>query len=323
MIISSELVIRKSASRTDTATNGGRMSKNAVVSGARQNFLPDWTLAQVTAGGSRLRKYFLHVANDDDLALTQAGLHLTSVSSGDDRVTLFAGTTTDTQATLAASPTEYGAGVLQSALTAGATVLSVTVEDMDMVVFRSGDQICITDGTNYEYHENVTVSNPGGGLVTITLAAGDMLSSDFAAGATVASVLPLGTIQAAIGTPAVTSASGTLDATKITPDAIGGVDHTVTITFTSATAFSAVSDVHGSLGTGAINADFAPANADFSKPYFKIASGTWGGIWVAGNVVTFASVAAAVAFWVKGVLPAGAAPAGDDTFGLRVIGGSN
>jgi hypothetical protein len=322
MIINSELVIRKSAYRTDTTTNGGRMTKNAVVSNARQNFLPDWTLAQVENGATRYRKFFLHVANDDDLALTQAGLHLTNVSSGDDRITVFEGTDSDTQADID-TPIEYGAGSLQSTLTAGASVLPVVLEASGMAIFRSGDQICITDGTNYEYHEGITVSNAGGGVVTITLAAGDMLSGDFAAGATVASVLPLGTIQAAIGMPEVTSSAGSLDATKITPDAIGGIDHTVTLTFTSATAFSAVSDVCGSLGMGTINADFAPTNSDFSKPYFKIASGAFGGTWAAGNVVRIATATAAVSFWVKGVLPAGAAPAGDDTFGLRVIGGSN
>jgi len=322
MIIESELLLRYAKLRTDTPSNGGLMSKDAVTSGARQNFLRDWTLAEVAAGATQYRKFFAHVANADAAALVQAGVHLLGPSSADDRITLFAGTSADTQSTLSAAPTEYGAGTLQTSVAAGATTLSVVLEDAGQTIFRTGDQICILGDGNEEYHDGVVVAK-NAGVVTVTLASGDMLGHAYGAGAAVASVLPLGTIQATIGAPTKTTVAGTIDATKITPDAIGGIDQTVTLTLTSPTSFTVVSDVLGSLGAGTISAVCAPTNADFSRPYFTIAQTAFGGSWAAGEIVRFATVAAAKAVWIKGVLPAGAAPAGSDSFGLRVIGGSN
>ena len=324
-IQSSELVIRKAATATDTATNGGRMAKAAVTAGARGNFLPEWTLADSVTGKTRWRKFFLHVANDDDLELSQAGVHFLVAPEGDALLALCAGTQTDTQAALADSPALFGAGVLQAAAAAAATSFAVVIPDAAAALFRDGDTVCVckwgsqADGSDAtcEYHDNVTVSQVGA-VVTVTLAAGDMLANAYDAGDTVSAVLPLGDLVAAIGTPAVTSSAGTVASASLLPDALGGISQTVTLTFTSATAFSAVSDVKGALGTGATSADFAPTNSDFSKPYFTIKSAAWGGTFAAGDVVSFTTTPAAGPFWLKGVLPAGAAVSpGAFVLGLR------
>jgi len=319
-ITASELVIRYSANRTATSANGGRMSTVALTSGAKQNYFPDWTAAQMASGATRYRKFFAHNTNADALSLTDAILHLLAPTPAGDRITYFLGTASDTQADIG-SPTEFGAATLQSSVSAAATALTVLLESDAMVIFRTGDKIFLTDGTNSEYHENVTIVK-NGSLVTITLAAGDMLAYAYTAGAVVASVLPLGSIVAAIGTVSKVTSSGVLDATKITADNIGSITHTVTLTFTSATAFSAVSDVLGSLGTGSIGSAFAPVNSDYMRPYLTVPAASWSGTWAAGEVVTIPVTAASAPFWLKNVVPAGAAAYGNDAFTLRVVGGS-
>lgn len=303
MTANADLIIRHAAVRTDTSACGGRMSKNAVADAVAQNWLRDWTLAERSAGGQQLRKFFFHVVAAEGLA--DAGVFLLGPTKADDRVTLFAGTPSDTVGTLAASPVEYGAGALQAGVAAGATSFAVVMEAAAPVLFHAGDTILLRDGTNEERHDNVTVSFEGS-VAAITLASGDMVGHDFAAGAAVCSRLPLGDIQAAIGTPELTTVAGTLDAAQMTASALGSIDQTVTLTFTSPTAFSAVSDVKGSLGTGSIGAAFAPVNPDFTAPYFSIPAAAWGGVWAAGQVVRFAVDASAAAFWLRAVLPSSA-----------------
>ncbi len=317
MTANADLIIRHAAVRTDTSACGGRMSKNVVADAVAQNWLRDWTLAERTAGGQQLRKFFLHVVAAEGLA--DAGIFLLGPTLADDRVTLFAGTPSDTVGTLAASPVEYGAGALQSAVAAGAAGFAVVMEASTPVLFHAGDTILLRDGTNEERHDNVTVS-VSGSVATITLADGDMVGHDFAAGAAVCSRLPLGDIAAAIGTPELTTLAGTLDASQLSAPALSAIDQTVTLTFTSPTAFSAVSDVKGSLGTGSIGAAFSPVNPDFTAPYFTIPAAAWGGTWAVGQVVRFTVAASAAAFWLRDVLPAGAAGtstvAGSDRFQL-------
>lgn len=332
-IVSSELVIRYSAVRTDTSANGGRMSKNAVADNAKNAFFPDWTAAQLAAGASRYRKFFLHVANDDDLTLADAALHLVAPLLGDDWVTLFAGTATDTQADIG-TPDLYGAGELQSSVSAGATSFGVVLEDDALEIFRDGDTVFLAtlssaalDAgghrtiTQSEYHEGVTVSQSGS-VVTVTLAEGDMLTNGYASGDAVASVLPLGDIVAAIGTVTKVTTAGTLDSTAITADHIGSITQTVTLTFTSATAFAAVSDVKGSLGTGSVSSTFAPSNTDFAKPYLTIPASAWGGTWAAGQTVSIPVTQAALGFWLANTAPAGAASYGADLVDLMMRGAS-
>ena len=319
-ITASELVIRYSANRTATSANGGRMSTVALTSGAKQNFFPDWTAAQMASGATRYRKFFVHNTNAENLALTDAMLHLLAPTPAGDRITMFGGTADDTQADIG-SPTEYGAAALQSAVAAGATSLTVTLEDDAMAIFRTGDQIFVTDGTNSEYHDAVTVAQ-NGSLVAISLAPGDMLTYAYTSGAVVASVLPLGTIVAAIATVNKVTGSGGLDATAITADNQGSISQTVTLTMSSTTTFSAVSDVLGSLGTGSIGSDFAPVNSDYTRPYLTVPATAWSGTWAAGETATIPVTQAAPAVWLKNVVPAGAAAYGNDAFTLRVVGGS-
>jgi len=331
MIAASEIVIRKSENVTETSANGGRMTKTSVLDNGSQNYFPSWTAAQMSNGGTRYRKFFVHNTNDD-LTLSSAGIHMVLPTPADDRITLFAGTQTDTQDEIDNS-TQYGAGTLQSAVSAGATSFDIVLEDAGQTIFRSGDTIFLatvattTDSAGHrqisqsEYHEDVTISKSGS-VVTVTLAAGDMLANAYDAGSTVASVLPLGDIVAAIGTVAKVTSAGLLDAASITADNIGSIDQTVTLTFTSATAFVATSDVLGSLGSGSISGTFAPTNPDYSKPYLTIPPAAWGGTWVAGNTVTIPTTPAAGPFWAQDIVESDAASYGSNLLDLQIYGGS-
>ena len=102
----------------------------------------------------------------------------------------------------------------------------------------------------------------------------------------------------------------------------GRLQHKFSLTMTSTTTFSAVSDVLGSLGTGSIGSDFAPVNSDYTRPYLTVPATAWSGTWAAGETATIPVTQAAPAVWLKNVVPAGAAAYGNDAFTLRVVGGS-
>lgn len=323
-IVKSEIILRKSAVITDTDANGGRMTKTAVVDGARNALFPHFSIAERTAGKTRYRKFFYHVANDDDLPLLDGLLSVTAPTLAGDRVTIFAATWDDTQADIPASPDRYGAATLSGNHAAGLGTLSVTLEDAGQVIFRVGDQIRIWDGEDPDSGEihTVTAVSKVGTAVTLTLADTIFNEFGFASGSPVCSLLDCGEVAADVTVDDVTSEGGDLSAAAVTVDSIGTIAQTVTLTFTSATAFSAVSDVMGSLGTGNISTAFAPSNPDYAKPYFTVPSAAWDGSWEAGDTATLTTTPAAVPFWAELICPAGATGHPDNDVTFRLEGGT-
>jgi len=318
MLTNTELILRKAKAITDTDACGGRMGPTAVVSGVKNNVFPDWSLTESTAGGERLRKVFLHAADADGGSLADGVMGLAAVSGGDDYFVLFAGTQDDTAADVDESPDLYGAGSLAGAVSAGASTFDVFVEDAALVGFRTGDQIRIAsaDGTVEEFHEGVTVSQSGA-TVTVTLSDGDMLANDFSDGDPVSSCLPLGDVATSLTGLSVTAASGGgLDGDAVVLSNLGTIEQTVTLVFTSATAFTAASNVLGALGSGNISSSFAPVNSDFSAPLCTIPAAAWSGTFGAGDTAAFATHPACAPVWVRGVCPAGAAPFSGGGFSL-------
>jgi hypothetical protein len=326
-VTASEIKYMKPQTVTDGADNGGRMSRYAAAHGVKNNLFPDVSQAERAAGLTRFRKVFAKIANDDDLGLLGAVAHLATVTPGDDWVTLFAGTQRDTQGDIA-GPREYGAAVLAADVAAGATAFDVTLEDAALVVFAAGDSIWLghVDGSGAlvgEYHANITVATAGA-TVTITLDAGDQVAGDHlvADGSVAASVLALGDVAGSLAAWTETSGAGTYDEATHPPepDHIGGIEEDWTITFTSATAYE-LRDSGGTLrGTGGIGADFAPTNADVSKPYFVLRAAGWGGTWASGDSITFTTSPAAAPLWLRQVVPAGAASQSADQVTLYVTG---
>ncbi|GAA5184553.1 hypothetical protein GCM10023345_15470 [Acinetobacter kookii] len=78
----------------------------------------------------------------------------------------------------------------------------------------------------------------------------------------------------------------------------GAIQERWYIQFTSTTDFRCVGEYSGQIGTGTINADYAPINPVTGVPYFTIKKEGWGSGWVNGNVLRHNTVAANFPVWV-------------------------
>ena len=307
------------------ATNGGRMSANLIVSGVKNNIFPDVPDAERLAGSTKYRKVFWKVENPTNTALQNVKVYMTKFTNGDDWITFFAGTQIDTQADITGNEREYGVGALATDLSAGMTSFDVTLEDTTIAnIFQTGDTIWIGDGTNEEFHTNVTVSVTGN-VATITLDTNDSIGNSFSgANTVVASCLTPADITVSYDGLTITSTSGTFDDTNypILLNSVSTVEDTWTITFTSATTFDCVGAAEGAVGSGDTSTDFAPDNPDFTgNPFFTIQASAWGGTWAAGDTLVFATHPASTAIWFKRVVPAGAGTV-YNTFAHAIAGDS-
>lgn len=325
-IIASELKWMKSRVVSDTSSNGGKMSDTVAVTGVKNNVFPDVTQAERTAGVTRYRKLFAKVANDADLTLYNPKVHMTETTPGNDYVSFCAATQTNTQGDLTGSERYYGSADLASNITASDTTFTATLEaTANAGVFNDGstDTIWVGDGTNAEYHELVDISITGA-TVTFTLDAGDQMLNNYNTSNTVvASVVETADIACAVGTPSISSASGTFDETDVTLDNIATISDTITCTFTSSTAFDVTSSDLGSLGSGNTSGDFSYNNPNQSnKPYFTILSTAWGGTWATSDTVSFTTTPASYPIFVKEVVPSSSGSYSGNRFALRINGES-
>jgi hypothetical protein len=314
-IVDAELLLYKSATVTETTSNGGRISSSEVVTGVAENVWPVITSDQRTDGDEVLRKLFFKVAHAGAVAFPNTRVALGRTTPAGSRVVIFSGTQRNTAADLTGSERLYGTGTLVSDVTAGGTTLVVDFEPGggDDELVQDGDKLVLQDGTHREF---VTVDTAGVSWstdrATITLTAGTRYSYAAATPTYVGSCIVTASVVATVDNYAET---GTFTfnegAYPITPDGIGTVEQTWTLTFTSATAFGVSGDTVGSVGTGVVGSNFAPSNSAFSQPYFTIPAAAWGGSPVAGDTLVFQTHPAAVPFWAKLIIPAGTAA--DDT----------
>ncbi len=123
-------------------------------------------------------------------------------------------------------------------------------------------------------------------------------------GTVVAGVLELGTIAASHSTPVKTSPLGTFTDNIVNYD-LGACYDTITVTFSSATAFTVAGAAEGSLGAGTISTVFKPAH--WGSYYFEIPTSCWGGTWANGDTLVFITYPSAEAIWMKEVVPASTA----------------
>lgn len=326
-IVDSELKMYKSKVVTDDITNGGLMDNTAqVISGVVNNVWPSVFKAERLAGGTKYRKTFLKVANDNDETLFNPQIWMDIVTQGDDWVIFFAGTQSNVQNDIVGTEDKYGCATLQANVLAGGGSVVVTVEDSSLasgndVIFRDGDTIRITNkdtpssaiGTE-EIHVINGAPGVSGNDITLTLTgtlANDYNTDDNTYGTRVMSVLEPTDIEAGFDSFVDTTAGdGAYDDSTYPPllDNIGTIAQTVTITFTGATTFTAASNVAGvTLTGGSTGTDYAPSNPDVSKPYFTLESAGFSGTWASGDEIVFNTTPAAHPIWQKRVVPAGAA----------------
>lgn len=318
-VVRADLKIFRSQTFNDTASNGGRQSSPPieVVSGVVGNVFQDAGEAERTAGSEKFRKVFFVNHETTGLKLFNATVYVENFTPGEDDIVFFpASTLRDIQSDITAETAFYGAGVLDSAVIAGATSIDVEVHDGALEYFRNGDLIRISDKTDIDDTGNVeefirihpsTVITVLADVVTIPLETTLLNGFGLSPVTRVASVLENGDLEEALINLAVTSGSGTFDDSLVTFDNEGTIDQDWTITFTSATAFDVAGDEVGSVGSGTISGTFAPGNSDFGgAPYFTIPTGSWGGTFASSDTVEFTTTGSQIPVWMKRLLPAGA-----------------
>ena len=318
-ILDSELKFYKPGEVSDAATNGGRMTATEIVSGVLQNVFPHVFKAERTAGSTKYRKIFCKVANDDDETLYNPGYCLDGPTAGGDYCCFWPGTQRDTQTDITGSERKYGAANLKTNVLAGASELTVTVENAALTgIYVDGDSIRITDKATpaaLTGNEEIQVISGtpvvSGTDVTITIA-GTLTNGYLAATPTkVASIYePVADLACTVDNWVETSSAGTYDESTypIICDNIGTVEQTWTLTMQSANTFSITGDTLGVIATAqSIASDIAPSNADFTKPYFTIEAAGWGGTWDTAETIVFQTHPAAEPLWEKRVVPASCA----------------
>lgn len=329
-ITASELVWRRPANSSDAGSNGGRMTHSVIPHNVKNNVWPDVNQSEREAGSTKYRKVFIHVANDDDLALIQARTFVETNTPGDDAVFIFPGTFTDTQSSITGSERLYGCAKLNANVLAGASSISVMTEGAAFNYLRDGDKVRISDKASVDAATGneviATISGAPsyvGNVATVTLA--EPLPFGFSAANTrVSSIYYAGDVRGEVASFVRTSAGGTYDTTNypVAVDSIGGIEQNWTVTFTSATAFSCVGDTVGAVGTGNVASTFQPTNPNFAKPYFVMPAAAFGGTYAIGDTITFTTHPAAIPLWYKRVIPAGANSLTGNRFVVGVDGES-
>ncbi len=78
-IVSGELKQYQSAIVSDTSGNGGRISAVELLSGVKNNVFPDGDQNDRLNGLTNYRKVFHKVENDDEVVLSNAGFHMSTI----------------------------------------------------------------------------------------------------------------------------------------------------------------------------------------------------------------------------------------------------
>ena len=328
-LVSTDFRVFRAAVNDDTAANGGLITFNESVSGVSGNLFPRVSLSERQGGVNRLRKAFYRINSTGGHTLFDAHLFMFKHTPAVDAITFFATDFTSTQGDVLAgieAETHYGAGTLAASALSGAVSISVTPEQSVYPVFRQGDRIYLSDkavygsGTGNEEYNIIDSVTPDGDNVTIGLATPLLYGYDAIEGR-VASILDHGDL-AASATVLTQTVGGnlSLNAGSITVNQRGSLYDTITLTFTSASGFTASSDLRGSLGTGSVSSTFAPVNSQTASPYFSIPPAAWSGTGQQGDVITFRTTPAALSVMHYQQVPAGAPEFSSNSFFMAFVG---
>lgn len=317
-IVRNDLQVFRAATNNELSGNGGRMSAIEVISSVLGNVFPDVTQAERLAGVTKLRKLFFKNGNTTDIAFANARYYVENYTPAEDEVFIHLGSQIDTQGDLTGSESLYGAGQLNADVNSGVSQVDVLVHDGNVILFRDGDLIRISDKTdiddvsgNEERHRISGVPVVNGDVITITLAT-TLANAYLAASTRVTSMIEYepDDVVGIFENLVVTSAGdGAYDPSgdNLTVHNEGGIEQSWTLTFTSATDFDLSGNTVGSVGSGNISSNFTPTNPDFASPYFTLNNAGFSGTFQAGDTITFDTHPAAVPIWVHRVVPAGAA----------------
>ena len=176
-----------------------------------------------------------------------------------------------------------------------------------------------TDGSSVTldgvtYHDEGVIASSGVtphatlDRVTVTTTSGALDAYTVAAGTAIASVIEIGTIEAEIVSCAVTSAGdGDLDDSAIEITNQGLPQDTITLTFTSATEFTAAAGWIGTITGGDTTTDYAPLHPVTGLEIFNIPSTAWSGTFAASDTVILVLAQCAAGIWAWREIPAATA----------------
>ncbi|MBF0568272.1 MAG: hypothetical protein HQK95_05330, partial [Nitrospirae bacterium] len=133
-VAKSEIAWVKPANVTDTSANGGRKSYNAVPNRMKFNLFPRVTRPERMSGITRYRKEFLWNKNTSLETAFSVLAYLLLPSPAGDRFYVAAGTQVDAQGDIDSSYNWAGGGALNSAITAGAQVVSIMFKANDYYI---------------------------------------------------------------------------------------------------------------------------------------------------------------------------------------------
>lgn len=325
-IVASELKMYRSLLVSDTAgSNGGRMSTNEVITGLSNNIMPDVPQAERIAGSTKYRKVFYRVTNAADLPLLSATIFMDKYTQGDDAVYFFPGTQTDLQSAITGSEVKYGAAKLDANRSAGATSLTVLLENPSIPIFTNGDKIRVSNKPTVDAagdEDIVTISSvPSlvGSLLTFSFTPA-LTFSYLETNTRVSKVYTVGDVKPTYSSQSVTSALGTCNFAQLALTNLGTIYDVWTVTFSSPTAYSVSGANSGAVGTGNRSGDFAPLNPSSGVPFFTLPSAALGGTFAASDTIHFTTSPAAVPLWVRRDVPGGAAAIVGNSFSLCMEG---
>ena len=326
-VLDTDLILRPSSARSwiDPASNGGRMAATTIACGEVGTVWPAVTSAQRAAGQSLTTKLFWHNTNATDTALDPY-VYLAAQPASGEYIYLRPGTQDDLESQIASNARRYTAAALAANISVGATTVNATLPDATLAnCFQPGDHILIysgglpgQSGTKHEIALIASVSNSDTTLA-ITLTTGTT-NSYRSSGAYVCSLIwPGGTLSPSY-TVVGQSGSGQYDfaANPLTLSA-GTIRQRWTLTYTAATTVEVAGDSVGSLGQYPTSAAIAPVNPA-GGVYFSLAAAGHGASHAAGDTITLDTYAAALAFWMTKVTPAGIAKATDTAWTYPGVG---
>ncbi len=313
-IVGNELKFYQSKVVNDTTSNGGRISTNVITSGLSNSWWPNFTEAQLASGATQWRKSFLRIDNANNDIGYNVRVCLQKPTTGADMLYFAKGTQTDIQSGTG-SLALYGSGKLDASVLTGASTITVLLEDPSDTIFRADDLVRISNQVLSVVGGVVTVTSGNaevkvidsvsvvGSVATIILTSA--VSYDFSATNTyVSSMIEEATLTGTTTGKTVTSTIGTFAEANMTVGNLGSLYQVVTLTFTSATGFTATSDeVTFSPATGSISSTYAPTNVAVGASYFSIPPACFGGTFAQGDTVVITTIPPCIPVWEKRIVP--------------------
>jgi hypothetical protein len=316
-----DIRFEKALTNNDLATNGGRRDPDTVITNnVLNNLFPNFSNDDRTSGKARYRKCFIHNNNGLESVLQNTELWIKTPTSGEDYCQIIVGTDTDTQTDAAAYTEWCGVGSLYSGGASGETSATV-LYDTNSGVFSGEDTwVYFDDSTNRSKHKVIGTPSWAGNYATFTFS-GEIAYNYDTENTQVSTIVDLGDLEPSYDNFTEVTSSGTYDEdTYLSTYNAGTVSDHWTLTFSSTTNFTVIGTITGSVGSGDINTSFQPSNG--SSYYFKLDKNGWGGTWASGERVTFDTIHAAAAIWIKRVCPAGAASYANSKMRLEIKGES-